>query len=70
MHIDERSKISLFAVLASLPVLVGGIIWLTTIDNKVNADEAKLEELTELIRETHDKVIVIGVQINKLIKER
>lgn len=70
MTIDEKSKISLFAVLCSLPVLVGGIIWLTTIDNKASANESKIEELTEMIRETHDTVIIMSVQLNKLMRGR
>lgn len=43
--IDEKTKIPLFAALSGLVVIIGGIIWLTTIANTSNANAATIETL-------------------------
>ena len=36
MDINERTKIPLFAVIGSIPIIVGGIFWLTVIYAQVS----------------------------------
>lgn len=59
MNIDEKTKISLFWVLASLPVLIGGILWLTSIDSNASAAQAQIQELRPMVNEILVKVIHI-----------
>lgn len=59
MTIDDKTKISLYAVMVSLPAIVGAIIWLTTVDNKASAAQDQLKDLTPLIIDVRERVIRI-----------
>jgi hypothetical protein len=63
LEINETTKIPLFAAMAALPVVVGGIIWLTTIDSKASAAQEELRGLKILVIETRDTVIRIEQQL-------
>lgn len=43
MMIDDRTKVSLYAVACALPFLVGGILWLASIDAKASAAQDELK---------------------------
>jgi len=58
-QIDEKTKISLFAVLVSLPVLAGAVLWLSSVDALAKANKEKIEEIRPLVKETRDAVIRI-----------
>lgn len=45
MTINDKTSISLFAVFAALPVLVGGLVWLTSIDSKANQALKQTEKI-------------------------
>lgn len=60
--IDEKTSVSLFAVLCSLPFVVGAILWLSAVDQKASAANAKLDEMSnvkELIQDVRERVIRI-----------
>lgn len=57
--IDEKTKVGLFAVLCSLPFLVGFIMWLTTIDSKASAAQERISGVIELLRDVRERVIRI-----------
>lgn len=59
MTIDEKSRISFFAVLSSLPFVIAGIVWLTTIDNKASAANEELKGVRSLVLEVRERVIRI-----------
>lgn len=59
MVIDDKAKISLFAVLAATPVVVGGIIWLTNIDNRAAAAQVEARGLRELVIDVRERLIRI-----------
>ena len=63
MNIDEKTKISLFAALASIPFLVGGIIWLSSIEQKASAAQNDMRDLKPVIEEIRDRVIRIEEQL-------
>jgi hypothetical protein len=53
-NIDEKTKIPLFAVLGSVPVVIGAVLWLTSIDAKAtqaHEEMVGLKALTIDIRE-------------------
>lgn len=72
MKLDERTTIPLFAVLTSLPLLVGGILWLTNIDAKASQaltgfekQEVQTGEQSKLLHEVRDSVIRIEERLKK-----
>lgn len=66
MKLDERTTISLWAALASLPFIVGAIFWLTSVDAKAT----KAAESSELIQEIHVKIIKIEKDVEYLKEKK
>ncbi len=67
-HIDDKTKISLYAVLASIPFLIGGMIWLTSIEAKASAAQDELRNLRPLVEEIKERVIRIDESLKQLKK--
>lgn len=65
MVIDEKSRVSLFAVLSAIPFIVGGMIWLTTIDAKATTSQAELKGVREMLQDVRERVIRIEVQVKE-----
>lgn len=65
MKLDDKTTISLWAVIASLPFIIGAIMWLSSVDAKAT----KAAESSELIQDVHVKVIKIEKDI-EYIKEK
>lgn len=72
MEINEKTKIGLFSVLGTLPVLVGGIIWLSVIYFKAEAAEkmnekqdVRIENQQLILLDIRDRVIKIESKLNK-----
>lgn len=65
MYIDEKTKISLFAVMVSFPVFFGGILWLAAIDAKASVAKEQLDEVKPMVTEILTKVIRIEEQIKR-----
>lgn len=68
VKIDDKTHISLYAVLASIPFIVGAIIWLASIDAKANAAQDELRELRPLIQDIRERTIRIEEKLKKVIK--
>ncbi len=62
MHIDDRTKVSMYVVLSCIPFLVGGVIWLTTIDTKASAAQDELVSVKALLLDVRERVIRIEAQ--------
>ena len=73
--LDSKSKVPLFAVISALPVLVGGIFWLSVIYYKVEAAE-KINEKQDLRIEMQYNLLIeirdpiIKMEEHQKIKER
>jgi hypothetical protein len=72
MDINGKTKIGLFTVIGSLPVLVGGIMWLTYMSSKVEAAEksndrqdSKIEAQQNILLDIRERVIRIEEKITK-----
>ncbi len=65
MKLNDKTTIPLYAVLASLPFLIGAIFWLSSVDAKAT----KAAESSQLIQDTHTKVIKMEKDI-EYIKEK
>lgn len=65
MNIDHRAKVSLYAALSALPFLIGGIMWLTTVDNKATAAQNELNILKQLLLDVRERVIRIEEQVKR-----
>jgi len=65
MNLNDKTTISLWAVIASLPFIIGAIMWLTSVDAKAT----KAAESSVLIQDTHTKVIKMEKDI-EYIKEK
>lgn len=63
--LDERTTIPLFTVLATLPVAIAGILWLTSIDAKANRALEIIDERGPIIQKTYEAVIRIEEQLKK-----
>lgn len=64
--LDEKTRVQLFAVLASIPVFVGAVAWITGIYLKAEASETRLEKQEQkieaqylLLQDIRDRVIRI-----------
>lgn len=75
--IDEKTKVPLFAVLASIPILVGGIIWLTAIyaqvveATRINAvQDETLKDQGKILIDIQERVIRIEERVKHISKER
>lgn len=66
MRLDDKTTVSLWAVVASLPFLVGAIFWLSSVDAKAT----KAAESSELIQDIHIKIIKIEKDVEYLKKKR
>ena len=72
MEINEKTKIPLFAVLGSVPIVVGGIFWLTAISFKADqalAENMKQEDLLEEQAETLKNVERIVIRIEERLRK-
>jgi len=63
MDVTNKTKVPLFAVLVSLPVLVSAIIWLTNIDAKASGAQDELKGMRSIVQEILVRVIRIEEQI-------
>lgn len=60
--IDDKTSVPLITVLCSLPFLVAAIMWLSSVDQKASAANAKLDELSnvkEMLQDVRERVIRI-----------
>lgn len=71
MRISEKTTIPLFAVIGSIPIVVGGIFWLTAISFKTDnaiaenvKQEAVLDEHTKSLKNIERLVIRIDERLN------
>lgn len=69
MKIDEKTHINLYAALASIPFLIGGIVWLTTIDGKAQAAQEELNRLRPIVQEIRERVIRIDEELKVFVKQ-
>lgn len=65
MEITEKTQISLFAILASLPFITGAIIWLSTIDSKASAAQDEIKYMRVVVQDIRDTLIRIEERIKK-----
>lgn len=49
MTIDDKAKIPLFSAIGVIPLIIGGVLWLSNIHAKASTAEAKLEKLEQAI---------------------
>lgn len=47
MNINDKTKIELYAALATAPFIVGFIFWLSSINNSANGSEKKIAQLEQ-----------------------
>lgn len=66
MKINESTNIPLFAVIASLPFMVGAIFWLSSVDAKAT----KAAKSTEIILENRDRIIKVEKDVEYLKEKR
>lgn len=66
MKLDDRTTISIYAVLASLPFIIGAIFWLSSVDAKAT----KAAESSELIQDIHIKIIKIEKDVEYLKEKK
>lgn len=65
-ELNEKTRVPLGAVLLSLPVLVGGILWLASVDSKATAASADAKNLLGLVLDIRDRLSTI----EGLLKQR
>jgi hypothetical protein len=70
MEIDGKTNIPLFAVLASIPILVGFIFWISTIysitlsaQSANAAQDIKIDQTRDLLIDIRERVIRIEERI-------
>ncbi len=75
LNIDEKTRISFFAVLSALPFLIGGILWLTSVDAKASMSlqrsertQQLLDKQMEILFDMRDSLIRIEEQLKRRSK--
>lgn len=66
MTIDEKTRISLYAVAACVPVLIGGIVWLTAIDAKASAASKDLDSSRKILETFESKLESIDNRLSRI----
>lgn len=68
LDISSKTNVPLFAVLSSVPFIVGGIMWLANVDAK--ATEAKATNLTilQMVSQMKDDVAEIKGELKRIRK--
>lgn len=66
MQIDEKTNIPLFAVVVSLPFLVGAILWLSSVDSKATEAKDKLSNVQDLLSGVQDKLTDIRERVIRI----
>lgn len=59
VQINDKTTINLFAVLGAVPIIVGFIVWLTTIDAKASAAQEDLRGVRALLLDVRERIIHI-----------
>jgi hypothetical protein len=72
-HIDEKTKISLFAVVISLSSVVMATMWLAVLSSRTeqalaqsSENKMKFEKQTDLLRDIHGRVIRIEEKLSNM----
>lgn len=66
MDIDEKTRISLWAVIASVPIMVGGLLWLTAIDAKATAAKEDLSGVKVMMERQFERLQSIDSRLNRI----
>ncbi len=64
--INDKTKVSLAVIGASLPFLVGGVLWLASVSSDAKEAKAKVSELTKMVYDIRESI----VRIETLLKNR
>lgn len=64
MKINENTTIPLWAMIASVPAIVGGIMWLSFIAYTSNSSASQITEIKSESKELHREVRLQLIQIN------
>jgi sensor domain CHASE-containing protein len=72
-HIDEKTKISLFAVVISLSSVIMATMWLAVLSSRTeqalaqsSENKMKFEKQTDLLRDIHGRVIRIEEKLSNM----
>jgi hypothetical protein len=70
-RLDETTNIPLFAALAALPIIIGFIFWLTSIDSKAQASidvnaaqDIKIEQARDILVDIRERIIRIETKLD------
>jgi hypothetical protein len=64
MNLNERTTIPLWAVIASVPAVIGGIMWLSFIAYTSNSSASQITEIKSESKELNKEVRIQLIQIN------
>jgi hypothetical protein len=65
MDISEKTKLPLFAVLVSLPFMIGAIMWFTTVAGDASRASADVKSVRELVLDLRDRMVRIEILLSK-----
>lgn len=64
--IDEKTKVPLVLVASTVPFLVGGVIWLTSIDSKASQAIEKASHNEEQLSTTNSRLLDIKERLIRI----
>lgn len=64
MNLNEKTTIPLWAVIASIPAVIGGIMWLSFIAYTSNSSASQITEIKSESKELNKEVRMQLIQIN------
>ena len=59
MDIDQKTTVSLFAVIAALPFIIGALLWLSAVASDAKEAKAQTTDLKSLVLDVRERVIRI-----------
>jgi hypothetical protein len=69
MDLNEKTNISLFAVLSAVPFIVGAIIYISGVDAKATYAKERIDSMIELLSDIRERVVRIETKLNQTKRE-
>lgn len=63
ININEKTTLSLYAVAVTVPFLIGGILWLSSIDSRASSAQDELKGLRPMIMDIRERTVRIEEQL-------
>lgn len=68
LHIDDKTKIPLFTVVAGLPLLFATMFWIGTVSSRVTSDAERVERIADKLKRMDDADLVVLEKLTDIVQ--